>query len=117
MSKYRLIKKYPGSPELGTIAEKAGDIKYTHPDGRESFTSSSAECLFEKIVENQPEFWEKIVEKDYEILSVIIRSYNQICKKEGYYFVPKLGGIKPFILDSHIDYKIHSVKRLSDSEI
>lgn len=126
MVKYRLIKKYPGSPELGTIAEKAGDIKYTYPDGRESFTSSSAECLFEKLIENQPEFWEKIVEKDYEILSVISnnfpkdifyrneQNFDEYIREDNFQYVYTLGYILEN-LNKHI--RIHSIKRKSDGEI
>ena len=74
MRKFKLIKEYPGSPKLGSI------IKDTNPNNRsqdawfsdnwgevgnkEAFFISKSTCP-----ENYPEFWEEIVEKDYEILS------------------------------------------------
>jgi hypothetical protein len=59
--KYRLIKKYPGSLELGTII-------YINDD--KCYCDKSGGLLGEKdIVLNYPEFWGEIVEKNYEILS------------------------------------------------
>ena len=46
--KYILKKEYPGSPKLGNIIDN----------------------LENDWIENYPEFWEKVVEKDYEILSL-----------------------------------------------
>ena len=47
--KYILKKEYPGSPKLGNIIDN----------------------LENDWIENYPEFWEEVVEKDYEILSYI----------------------------------------------
>lgn len=100
--KYRLIKEYPGSPKLGDIIEMKEDTNM---------------CYFEGLLimypNKYPEFWEKVVEKDYKILSLA-----RFCS------------IKPTITDVS-DYgdgyieallkcdkaRIHSVKRLSDGEI
>jgi hypothetical protein len=69
MKHYKLIKKYPGSPELGTIVNE-----------------NSSHNLY-KLCIDEPEFWQEIVQKDYEILLY----YNQ--------------------------NQIKSIKRLSDGEI
>ena len=43
MTKYKLIKEYPGSPELGTI-----------------FKEEDTAPIFFCLIENQPEYWEKV---------------------------------------------------------
>jgi hypothetical protein len=68
MKKYKLIKEYPGSPELGTIMIEPLILSYTlSGDTKEEITESdSANCF--------NEFWEEIIEpvkQDYEILSFI----------------------------------------------
>lgn len=109
--KYKLIKKFPGSPEIGTIVEKRNDSIY-FPKTKETWSSTTSN-YFDNIVTNNPEFWEKIVKKNYQILSLA-----RFCT------------IKPIITDVS-DYgdgyiesllkcdkaRIYSVKRLSDGEI
>ena len=94
MKTYRLIKTYPGSPKLNTIVQKHQNCNYT--------------CDYHSInpiyVENHLEFWQPVVEKDYEILEI-----------KG-----KYGAISSFIeaLDSDLkDKVIFKIKRLSDGEI
>lgn len=72
---YELIKKYPGSPDLGFIAS---------PKSPGDYYVNSNWIYPEKY----PEFWEKVVEFDYEIL--------RSCPIEG---------------------SIYSVKRISDSAV
>jgi len=104
--KYILIKTYPGSPKLNTIIN-FGDI----------------DCDFTHNPKNYPEFWEIVVEKDYEILSLInIQIPSKpviITKKENNLFsIIDTPGIKTLEFYDKYDYiKIHSVKRLSDGEI
>jgi hypothetical protein len=93
--KYRLIKTYPGSPELNTICE------YNNNPWSDS-NSFTNPVLKPK---DYPEFWELVVEKNYEILSVIT-SNNKFIEK----VYNQNATIKPF-------WKIHSIKRLSDGEI
>jgi hypothetical protein len=82
MKKYKLIKEYPGSPELGIIAE-------------ERF-----------VMKDQPEYWEEVVEKDYEILSYLKKNSTKCITTK------KRGG------ELYNEYwEIHSVKRLSDGEV
>lgn len=120
MSKYKLIKKYPCLPDswyVGIIVTKKYDSVY-------STDTSGVTCvnLCKEQVENYPEFWEKVVEKDYEILSFISNLTGSInIKKENGKFSAEnyhlLGYYEESIYLSSNDYKIHSIKRLSDGEI
>lgn len=64
MKKFKLIKEYPGSPNLGTICEernnKSSFCYYFEGEKNIGITKDQ--------VENQPEYWEEVIEKDYEIL-------------------------------------------------
>lgn len=96
--KYKLIKTYPGSPELDTIC------KYD----KNPWSDSNSFLNPVLNLKDYPEFWQPVVEKDYEILSYITIKSEIIKYKD---------------LDINDDcncdryLKIHSVKRLSDSEI
>ena len=79
--KYKLIKTYPGSPKLGTILTHE-ELQY---------------C-------NWNEYYQEVVEKDYEILSVITNNNKFIEKVYN-----QDATIEPY-------WKIHSVKR-KDGEI
>ena len=58
MTKYKLIKEYPGSPNLGTVAEKESKIKsntsYYYREGEKRW------CIYDYHVEDNPEYWEKV---------------------------------------------------------
>ena len=60
MTKYKLVKTYPGSPKLGTVAEKESKIKsntsYYYSDGEKRW------CIYDYHVEDNPEYWEKVNE-------------------------------------------------------
>jgi len=120
MSKYRLIKKYPGSPELGTV------VTFYTNWGMYGILQN---CLYKKeIIENQPEFWVEI-KKDYEILSFKQDSNcNDLWTKFPNGWCKNLNGdsvTSPYtyeeILNNHlkngVKYYIHSIKRLSDGEV
>ena len=92
MVKYKLIKEYPGSLKLGTEI-LSNDMEY---------------------VGNYPEFWEKIVEKEYEILSISTNSYFGITTSQ---VDIKAYTKSPEFLNKWYKWSIHSVKRLSDGEI
>jgi len=80
MKKYKLIKTYPASPKLGfVVAQKPCGIYYNMETG---IHYGSA------ILENYPEYWEEVIEKDYEIL-----------------------------ISRVVPQEILSVKRLSDGEV
>ena len=84
MKKFKLIKQYPGSPNLGTICEerniKSSFCYYFEGEKNIGITKDQ--------VENQPEYWEEVVEKNYEIL-----------------------------ISRVVPQEILSVKRLSDGEV
>jgi len=91
--KFKLIKKYPGSPVLNTEINEDG-----------FYGSMTTWCN----PKDYPEFWEEVIEKDYEILEY--RTEDGISCKA------------PFLQDSHQFYmnercKINSIKRKSDGEI
>jgi len=109
--KYKLIKEYPGSPILGTIVSPEMDDAY--------YINSNW-----ITPENYPEFWELVVEKDYEILSFIGNIDNKIILNKDSQLKDcfcKIDGRSPFLQLEHLlqddMFKIHSVKRLSDGEI
>jgi len=55
MNKYKLIKTYPGSPELGTEVEKDNLSKsYFYRNGDKRW------CVLNNHVEDNPEYWEKV---------------------------------------------------------
>lgn len=94
MKSYKLIKTYPGSPELGTIEEPVHNNVHMMSNGRYGYDFSK-----------HKEFWEPVVEKDYEILEVITNNgkfiekvYNQDATIEPY-------------------WKIYSIRRKKDGEI
>lgn len=79
MKKYKLIKEYPGSDHEGII------VSLKTPNGLyEGYQYNYST----KHVENNPEYWEEVVEKDYEVL-----------------------------IAKTVPYTILSVKRLSDGEV
>lgn len=92
--KYKLIKEYPGSPKLNTVIN----------DEITTFGVSFAKNNLNSI-ENHSEFWQPVVEKDYEILYIIIPEGLGVVCNGTYNKIPAE------------KYKIHSVKRLSDDEI
>jgi hypothetical protein len=104
MEKYKLIKEYPGSMALGTILTFGKEIDVS-PD-----------------VTWYPEFWEKVIEKDYEILKLYANhnifehiednKWKRITtKKENYH---NLEVDSPY---GGTPLKIYSIKRLSDGEV
>lgn len=93
--KYELIKKYPGSPELGTIESCSTHI------GKGT-----------KFYNSHPEFWRKLEEVDYEILSV----YTTIDKVYPYK-KNTFTGCFTHLINAEECFKIYSVKRLSDGEV
>lgn len=106
MKSYKLIKTYPGSPKLGFILNDSWKCKYGGKDSDYVINGLSFNP------DNYPEFWELVVEKEFEIISYI-DDKNNICKL-------KFNEIKwkqEFVLDNLHIFKIHSIKRLSDSEI
>lgn len=103
MKIYKLIKEYPGSPEVGTIVKDSqGSIKYIEPLGKQYTESSSAGNIFKTNIENYPEFWKK---QNFEIL--------QYVQKDKLSYTSKKRGGK----DHEKYWNIFSVKRNSDGEV
>ena len=71
MKKYKLIKEYPGSPNLGQIA-----LPYTNNKNavvhyivdRNNKKDSIYTAIFKKHVEDSPEYWEEVVDVWYVVL-------------------------------------------------
>lgn len=128
MQKYRLIKKYPGSPKIGTISwREKNKTLFQHAKGVFSFITEDPEYV------DFPEYWEKYVEKDYEILSFYALNINGLgtTVDDTYIWLrdkttvqnkwSRLGYMtSPYTYDEmlkHPNYAIHSIKRLSDGVI
>ena len=91
--KYILKKEYPGSPKLGNIIDN----------------------LENDWIENYPEFWELVVEKDYEILSLVSSEKHPQHKKGSKFLHNKDYKFKNMHPTEFWD--IYSVKRISDNKI
>lgn len=108
MKQYTLAKTYPGSPKLNTKVYLELENSYT------TNLQNDFRLFSKDQVENYPEFWELVVEKDYEILSLIFNKHGNLIKK--YTILTKNNSNFEYILQNGC-WNIHSVKRLSDSEI
>ena len=94
--KYILKKEYPGSPKLGNIIDN----------------------LENDWIENYPEFWEEVVEKDYEILSLSFTNNFCYLQKNGEYAYRNTPNTTSTLKGClSVGWKIHSVKRIFDGEV
>ena len=117
MKKYKLIKKYPGSPKVGDIVKGYGrDGWYSKGEGHSTYD-------WRQVV-NYPDYWEEVVEKDYEIISFKQDSgITDLWTKFTGGWSRNINGYPttvPYTLEDILKndlYTIHSVKRLSDGEI
>jgi hypothetical protein len=101
--KYKLIKKYPGSPELGSIEDDCDLI--------DKFSSMSPA--------NYPEFWEKVYDKNYEILAFQTSFGFFIRRSNGSFVNSKCSDDfvnEKYLLDEP-SREIYEVARLSDGKI
>lgn len=116
MKKYKLIKKYPGSPSLGTIAScsKGHDsIKFESPKGEIHYSGALKDYILEIIITSNPEFWEEIVEKDYQVLQLAlmdpyVHRISDVSENSDTYINSLLACAGNYI---------HSVRRLRDGEV
>lgn len=113
---YKLIKKYPGSVKVGTT------VCYNN-DGYYSEIGSGNRIIGRSIVEDYPDFWEKVPEKHYEILSFIRTPSSNytggiftLCDN-GYYTDSFNNNLSLEYCLICGGFDIHSVKRLSDGQI
>jgi len=122
MKKYKLIKEYPNSPRLHTeIINRVSTLPnhYYKIDD----TTLGIEVVFSPQL--FPDYFEEIVEKDYEILSfkniqsnvlILLHENGKYCCKESTKYDGTGVNTVNHCLNSKY-LKIHSIKRLSDSEI
>lgn len=112
MKKYRLIKEYPGSPKLDTIVKQTKNSLICIDDGNRFIVMLD-------VLQQYKEFWEEVVEKDYEILSFQLkdRLYTLNNKQSNIYCSGHIGDCICLSHYKQDDYQIHSIKRLSDGEI
>jgi DNA polymerase elongation subunit (family B) len=106
---FKLIKKYPGSLDVGTVVYLDNNLYL--------YWGTS---LNKEEVENNPEFFEEIIEKQFEILSLKAdecQKFTFTLKENGLYScIDEMGSQT---LDSLLkcNWKIHSIRRLSDNEV
>lgn len=101
MRKFKLIKEYPNSSSLGTI--------FTQHDERS--------WELDYFIKNS-EFFEEVIEKDYEILSYKNPTTDVTFRKiEANKLLSDNGNIYSLDSLSIKDFHIYSIKRLSDGEV
>lgn len=100
MKRYKLVKEYPGSPKLGTIVKQEWlpNVYYYY----------DTKSISNTYIENQPEFYEEVIEQDYEILSFRFKDYKIIT-------IAKKDEIQMRLSNSCEE--IYSVFRKSDGEV
>lgn len=104
MKKFKLIKRYPGLPDI----YKEGMAVKLYPENRNIYYPiDNRSGVHKNEVENNPEFWEKVKEKTFEILKVRR-------KKDGH-----IQEYLNIMCNNCINdmWEIYSVKRLSDGEV
>jgi hypothetical protein len=118
MKKIKLIRKYPGSPKLGTVITPKVDIENYNTNNfywEGSWFNPNDFC----------EFWEEIVEPDYKILS--FKQNSGITDLWTNFYSNSWGrnvngqcATSPYTTEEILSnkfYAIHSIKRLSDGEV
>jgi hypothetical protein len=124
MKKYKLIQKYPSlardwepGMEVGT-----GDRNYGYSPCSGNYTDCRK--LDNNEVENNPEFWQEVVDHEFEIISFKQDSgVTDLWTKFREGWSRNVNGYPvtgPYSTEAILEnplYKIHSVKRISDGEI
>lgn len=117
MASYKLIKIYPGSPELGYVSKPKFEGTIEHYWAGNWFNP-----------QNYPEFWKEIKLKSYQILSFMYKGELSTLRDNGYYVYEKVepkdcpdgnGATLEDMLDLQMypGCIIYSIKRLSDGEV
>jgi len=106
--KYKLIKEYPDSPDLGyEITFKEGYPYINCHEGKFSL----------EMCDKHPDFWEEVKELDFEILE-LSDGYNKYYKcEDGMFTINLQHKYELEHLLSGKSYSITKIKRLSDCEI
>jgi hypothetical protein len=118
MKSYKLIKGYPGLLDAGSVATWG-----THALSGVCYQVNVPGNIYRfgsKTIEDNPEFWEKIPEKPYEILSFsgkVTESEYHLDRIKGCFTNKALHS--KFSAEELVNHgcKISSVKRLSDGEV
>jgi len=107
MKKYKLIKEYPGSPELDTIVSKVGN--YYLDTKKESPTV----WLFPVSVEKYPKFWSEIKEPNYLITAFKMRgtgAHRPIGKDGLYGYTEPFTSLQDMLRGGHEVYSVKNSK-------
>jgi len=111
MKKYKLIKEYPGSPK----------IPFEVKQGKNSNDYFNKTIFYKRDIENYPEYWQEVIEKDYEILSFTVNKIIFFRNEKGNYISSTieytLDHMLFFLKATNNPCIIHSIKRLSDGEV
>lgn len=115
MKKYKLVREYPDSPKLEGIAEET-------KEGYKCTIKNCTHYIQKSTVEDYPDYWQEVVEKDYEILSFIGKISSLIYHKlEGADRYKSIGANFTYTLETALgnysQVSIYSIKRLSDGEV
>lgn len=122
MKKYKLVKIYNGSPKINTEIVETMTIGPS-PKFR-TFTISGPNKGDFRVdnPEISPEYWQEIVDKDYEILSLMYNNilYDKVDKTDSNWKYLSKRGSHCLLSQAGLDIcgmiNIYSVKKLSDGE-
>lgn len=131
MVKYRLIKEYPDSPKLGSIIKPISCGYYNWFVVTGDLRPHLCMLLTIKNPSDFPEFWEKVEDRDYEILSYECLNSDGSSANRRQIFNKNSDGSFSWSVVKYSEntiksnpwkskeggYVIHSIKRLSDGEI
>lgn len=127
MKKYKLLRWYPGLPSSWKPNETniRPTIIVEEDLPRKRYIGKGCYFFVRSEIENNPEFWEKVTEKNYEIISFTFIGYGKaylqndgtyLCIKEPYTDMSG-GSTLEWMLSEDSGWEIHSVRRLSDGEV
>lgn len=115
--KYKLKKWYPSLPKDWEVGMEVSQNSKAHDLYSPCSDKHTHMRIISSRVENNPEFWEKVVEKDYEILNLNIDNSLVTCNNHGRW------GNRKNIQECTLEWllkeypnSIHSIKR-KDGEI
>lgn len=113
MKKYKLIQWYPSLPKDFKIGSEVTYYEVLEGYSDSNFEMSSTVEIETEEVENNSNFWEKVIPKEYEILSILdCNNIHKILPNGDFKY-----GISTISSAFIPEYPIHSVRRLSDDEV
>lgn len=119
MKKYKLLKWFPTLPKDWEVGMELGVGENRICNYSPCSSKYKDYYLLPADVENNPEFFEEIVEKEYEVLSLKADEcpeFTFVLRENGLYSTKGKGSQT---LESllHFSWKINSIRRLSDNEV